>query len=220
MPDRFLYVYLDEAGNLDFSSNGTRFFVLGALTTTRPSGAYRDLTELKYDLIELGTNIEYFHAAEDTQAVRNRVFEVIKANFNGMRFDALIVEKRKTGPALRHEEKFYPTMLGYLIRFVIEHAVRDYTEVIVFTDRIPIQRKRKAIEKAVKQTLSAMLPSGVRYRVLHHDSKSNFGLQLADYITWAVYRKWDRDDARPFDLVRTVVKTQFDIFRTGTTVYY
>lgn len=220
MADRFLYVFLDEAGNLDFSSNGTRFFVLGALTVERPFETYSHLIELKYDLVELGTNLEYFHAAEDTQAVRNRVFEVIRTHLGGSRVDTLIVEKRKTGPTLRSEDRFYPEMLGYLLRFIVERKIGSFTKLIVFTDRIPVQRKRQAVEKAVKQTLSKMLPCGVTYRVLHHDSKSNFGLQIADYVTWAVYRKWDRDDARSYDLIRTFVQSEFDIFRTGTTFYY
>jgi len=33
--------------------------------------------------------------------------------------DCLIVEKRKTAPALRLE-KFYPSMLGYLLQYVLE----------------------------------------------------------------------------------------------------
>ena len=37
------------------------------------------MTELKYDLIETGANMEYFHAAEDAQATRNRVFDIINA---------------------------------------------------------------------------------------------------------------------------------------------
>jgi hypothetical protein len=97
MANRFLYVFLDEAGNLDFSKNGTRFFVLGALTVERPFRTYPHLLELKYDLVELGTNIEYFHAAEDTQAVRNRVFDVIKTHLSASRVDTLVVEKTKDG---------------------------------------------------------------------------------------------------------------------------
>ena len=144
----------------------------------------------------------------------------VLTHLGGSRVDTLIVEKRKTGPALRSEDRFYPEMLGYLLRFIVERKIGGFTKLIVFTDRIPVQRKRQAVEKAVKQTLSKMLPPGVTYRVLHHDSKSNFGLQIADYLTWAVYRKWDRDDARSYDLIRTFVRSEFDIFRTGTTFYY
>jgi hypothetical protein len=221
MPAPFLYIFLDEAGNLDFFPTGTRYFLLGSVAKERPFDAYKELTELKYDLVELGMDIEYFHAAEDTQAVRNRVFDIIQRHLAGIRVDALVVEKRKTGPDLRVEERFYPEMTGYLLRSVLSgFDLSRYAEVIVFTDRIPVNRKRKAVEKAVKMTLVEMLPKAVRYRVLHHESKSNFDLQIADYCNWAVYRKWSLLDERSYELIRSVVRSEFDIFRNGTTLYY
>ena len=121
------------------------------------------LSSLKYDLIEVGLDIEYFHASEDRQAVRDQVFAIISNNLRDFRIDSLIVEKRKTGPALQVLERFYPKMIGYLIRYVLEpRNLRDYAEVIVITDSIPVSRKREAIEKAVKQTLSRMLPIGTQ----------------------------------------------------------
>ena len=84
-------------------------------------------------------------------------------------------------------------MLGYLLRHVLErHHLDRYREVLVFTDRIPVARKRNAVEKAVRMPLADMLPKTARYRLLHHDSKSNFDLQIADDCNWAIYRKWDR----------------------------
>jgi hypothetical protein len=221
MPDRFLYIFLDEGGDLNFSPSGTRYFLLTSIAKERPFHAYRELNELKYDLVELGMDIEYFHASEDTQAVRNRVFDIIQRNLTGIRVDSLVIEKRKTGLSLRAEERFYPEMIGYLLSYVIKgHDPRLFSEIIVFTDRIPIHRKRKAVEKAVKLTLAQMLPQGVRYRVLHHESKSNFDLQIADYCNWAVYRKWDRQDLRSYELIRPALRSEFEIFREGKTIYY
>lgn len=220
-PDRHLYIFLDEAGNLDFSLRGTPYFLLGCITKERPFQAGHELNELKYDLVEKGLNIEYFHAAEDQQATRNEVFKIIYDNLDGVRYDSVIVEKRKTGPALQAAEKFYPKMLGYLLRHVLERQpLSTYREVIIFTDRIPVQKKKKAIEKAIKETLADMLPKSARYRIFHHDSKSNFDLQIADYFNWAVYRKWDRKDTRSYDLIKSVVKSEFNIFRTGITYHY
>ena len=65
--ERFLYIFLDEAGNPDFSPNGSRFFALGSITKERPFNAYKELTELKYDLVEQGTALEYFHATENAR---------------------------------------------------------------------------------------------------------------------------------------------------------
>jgi hypothetical protein len=221
VPYQYLYVFLDEAGDSNFSVSGTKFFTITAVTKARPFFLDDPITSLKYDLIEMGLDIEYFHASEDRQAVRDRVFAVVSSNLRDFRIDSLIVEKRKTGPALQILERFYPKMIGYLIRYVLEpRNLRDYTEVIVITDSIPVSRKREAVEKAVKQTLSRMLPGGTKYRILHHASKSCVSLQVADYCSWAIFRKWERGDSRSYELIRAGIRSEFNIFRSGSRYYY
>lgn len=219
--NRVVYIFLDEAGNFDFSPNGTPFFILGSLTKERPFLAYRELTELKYDLIETGEDLEFFHAAEDRQQVRDKVFAIIAARLEGCTIDSTIVEKRKTGPALRPIEQFYPRMLGFHLKYILKRIQWEgVREVVVFTDRLPVQKRRQAIGKAVKQTLASMLPASAVYRIHHHDSKSNLDLQIADYCTWAIQRKWTQADARSYALIRPAIRSEFDIFRTGQTHYY
>jgi Protein of unknown function (DUF3800) len=156
MPSRFLYIFLDESGNLDFSSNGTRFFQIAGVIQERPFESYRLLSELRYDLIEAGHDIQGFHATEDLQDIRNRVFAIIQKFLRSMRIDALIV----------------------------------------------------------------VLPSNVRWRVLHHPSHCNFDLQIADYCSWAIFRKWNNGDCRSYDLIKSAIRKEFDIFARGSKYYY
>jgi hypothetical protein len=218
---RCLYVYLDEAGNFDFSPKGTRYFMLGSVALERPFGFFAPLSELRLDLLEQGHDVERFHASDDTQATRNSVFGVISAHLGALRIDATVVEKRKTGPAMQPVEQFYPRMLGYHLRYILERVgLERYSRIVIVTDAIPVQRKRAAVAKAVKTTLAGMLPADVPYSVLHHESKSSFGLQVADYCTWAIYRKWDGGDERSYRLIAPAVRSEFDIFRTGVKYYY
>lgn len=217
MSGRFLYLFLDEAGNLDFSRNGSKYFVLGGVTKERPFHAYKELTEFKYDQVERGTALEYFHASENAQAVRNGVFDIIEKHLAGVAVDAVIVEKQKVDAALHAEEQFYPKVLGTLLRKILKnYPLAEFSEVIVFTDSLPVLRKRGAVAKGVKVTLAAMLPATVRYRVLHHASKSNMDLQIADYCTWAIYRKWNGHDARSFQRVQAAVRSEWDVLEAGT----
>jgi hypothetical protein len=221
MNGRFLYIFLDEGGNFDFSPGGTKYFILSAISKERPFLAYQEMTELKYNLVEQGEKIEYFHASEDKQAIRDQVFGIIQRNIKGVRVDSLVIEKRKAGPALRAEEHFYPRMMGYLLRYVLNaYPLGQYQEVLVFTDKIPVNKKRQAVEKAVKKTLAKMLPKTARYRLLHHDSKSNMDLQIVDYCNWAIYRKWDSGDDRSHQLIQAAIASEYDLFRRGTTLYY
>ena len=216
-----VYLFLDEGGNFDFSPTGTRHFVLTSVATRRPFSAHSPLDDFKHDCLEFGLNTEYFHCAEDNPRVRRKVFDLIAAHLGSLRIDSLVVEKAKTGPALHEDKHFYPKMLGYLLRYVVPRELNGgVDEVIVITDTIPIQKKRQAIEKAIKTVLAEMLPTGMRYRILHHASRSHLGLQVADYCNWAVFRKWQKGDVEFYDRIKPAIKSEYDIFQTGTRYYY
>lgn len=216
-----LYIFLDEGGNLDFSPSGTKYFTLTSVYKRRPFDISEILGKLKFDLIEYGLNFEYFHCTKNNKHVRDRVFGIIKDNINTLRIDTLIVEKRKTGPALQSTKQFYPRMLGYLLKYIINQVDLTKTdEVIVITDTIPVQKKRAAVEKAVKITLKSMLPSTCKFRILHHSSRSTIGLQIADFCNWAVFRKWEAGDDRYYNEIKAGIRSEFPIFRKGVTHYY
>lgn len=218
---RYLYLFLDEGGDLNFSNSGTRYFTLTAVSKERPFSIEPVLLNLKYDLIEFGLNIEFYHASEDRQAVRDRVFRCIVARPDHVRIDTIVVEKPKTGPSLQIPENFYSRMLGYLLKFIFQgRHVEKFDELIVITDSLPVRAKRKAFEKGIKQTLAQMLPAHVKYRLLHHASKSSMGLQIADYCNWAVFRKWEGKDNRSYELVKNLIRSEFEIFKSGTSFFY
>ncbi len=218
-------MFLDEGGNFDFSPTGTKFFTLTCVSMIRPFHMADPLDNLKYDLMELGLDIERFHATEDKQAVRNQVFSIIQRHIENLQIDALIVEKRKTIRSLQEESHFYLRMFEYLLRYPLTRPtvndvdVNDLDEVIVITDKIPVQKKRKHVEKAIKLKLKDILPD-VPSRIMHHSSKSSMELQIADYCNWAIFRKWEREDSRSYDLIKEGIKSEFDIFETGGNYYY
>ena len=213
---RHLYLFLDEGGDFNFTATGTRYFTLTAVAQSRPFEWDEPLTVLKYDLIERGIGLEYFHASEDRQAVRDLVFRIVAASLDTLHIEGLVVEKRNTHPDLHTAERFYPRMLGQLLRAVLDPGNRpEYSELIVITDSLPVSRKRHAIQKAIKHTLATSLPAGTRYTLLHHASKSCMGLQVADYCNWALFRKWERGDPRSYDLIRPGLRREIVVAQEG-----
>ena len=209
-PSQYLYVFLDEGGNFDFSLKGTRYFTVTALSAVRPLAWDRPLLFLKYAALEEGVNVEYFHASNDRQALRDRVYAILSEILGSMRLDALVAQKRDISLELRPMGRFYPKMVGSLLRHVMSQAdLSGLGGVVVVTDTIPVRRKRKAVEKGLKKTLAAMLPDGTSYQVYHHAAKSCFGLQVVDYCNWAIFRKWERSDLRSYDVISPAVRSEF-----------
>lgn len=172
------------------------------------------LDDYKHDCLEAGRNLEHFHCSHDREEVRNGLFNLIAAHLDGIRIDYLVVEKSGIDPALQEAMRFYPEMLGHLLKVVLPRELdADTSEVIVITDAIPVNKRRKAVEKAVRTTLGRMLPPGMNYRVLHHQSRSHYGLQVADYCCWAVFRKWQRGESVWYDRIKPAVCNEFEILR-------
>ncbi len=216
-----LYAFLDEGGNFDFSPGGTRYFTVTSVSLYRPFTMFQPLMELKYDLLDQGLDIESFHATDDRQHVRDRVFDILLRHLDHLRINSLVVEKCKAEPSIRQPERFYPMMLGQLMNHLLDSVdFATVPQVIVVTDRIPIRRKRRSVEKAVKTHLSAHLRHHTPYRLLHHSSMSSLGLQVADYCNWAIYRKWNSSDRRSYEHIKDVIKSELNVFAERDTRYY
>lgn len=222
MKDNTLYMFIDEGGNFYFSPNGTKYFTLSCLTEKRPFPSYDKLRNIKYDLIEDGINIEYFHATNDKQFVRDMVLSVIKDNIDNIKVDSMIVQKNKANPELYPEEKFYSKVFGMLMKWVLRERVdlQEVRNLIIFTDYMPVNKKKKAMEKAVKLTLAGLVKEGLQYNIYHHQSKSNLNLQVVDYLNWSIFRKWERGNTRSYELIEQAVDGEWDVFRNGNTIYY
>jgi hypothetical protein len=213
-----VFLFFDESGDLNFSPKGTPYFYFGVLTTRNPAALAQPLSVLRYELLADGVEIKYFHAAEDRQQVRDRVFEII-SQVGGFEFDCIVVEKAKANPALHDVARFYPQFAGYLLRYIFRRYPDPQERIVVITDRIPIEAKRKAIEKAFKTFISKNL--GERpYTLVHDASPGHSCLQAADYCTWAVHRKWRNGDRRSYDIVQRFVISELEIFRNGKERYY
>ena len=209
---RCSYIFLDEAGNFDFSDKGTRYFTLASVSARRPFDWVSPLDEFKHDCIERGIGIEYFHCYNDSRRVRSSVFDLIESSSADLNVDYLVVDKSKVSPFLRDQSRFYPEMLGLLLSLVIpvEAESGETDEIIVITDTIPVNRRRRAVEKTVQTTLVRMLPPRTRYRLLHHQSRSHYGLQVADYCCWAVFRKWESKDGFWLDGIMSALRNEFE----------
>ena len=148
--------------------------------------------------------------------MRGAVFDLIAEHLDNMRICCVVSEKERTAPEMREDKRLYPWMLGYLLRHALpEELTAGAEEVIVITDTIPVNRRRRAIEKSIKQAVVRKQAPKVTYRILHHQSRSHYGLQVADYCCWAIFRKWERGDSTWYDRIKPAIRREFDAFPRG-----
>ena len=211
---RTLYIFLDESGNLDFSPNGTKYFVLTGLLAFDIMPAVVEMHRLKHEVIRAGTDLEFFHATEDRQVVRDQVFAII-ADCRNIVAHAVLVEKSRVPLLTREEIRLYRLLCQPL--FVSMFAwlnLSDIERVIIFYDQIGARRKQHAVLNGIKSSVKAVM-GDKHFDVLMHDSKSHPYLQIVDYLCWAFYVRRNRGEERPFKAIQHLVRGEREVLSDG-----
>ncbi len=237
-----LYIFIDESGNFDFTSTGTKYFALTAISTFSPLNSREDLLhrvyELKYEGWKDGQEDYYFHATEDKQVTRDWVFSAVK-KLDDIEIDAIIAQKNKTNPSLythfepvnnskaflpvktvRSEERFYDKVSQMLLQYIFNrHQKNDGIEkIVVVLGSLFTDKKRGYVIKSLKKYLKTKFQKP--FYIYFHTTSSDINCQVADYCGWAVYVKFERGEVRPWEEIKSKVKSCFDVFKSGTNEYY
>ena len=212
-----LYIFVDEAGDMDFSQNGTKHYMFSFLVKQRPFTLHEYISNYRYSLLErnldpLQTNkldIEYFHATNDNRYIRDEIFKIISTfEEEKVKLYSYILEKPKVLPNKRNnKDTFYIENLKYAIKKLLD-KLQIATNFIIITDRLPLQKNKKSQIKALKQGIQEYIRAkklDIRYDIFHHCSASSVNLQIVDYLSWAIFRKFEKQDTKYYDKIKDYI---------------
>jgi hypothetical protein len=215
-----VHVFADESGDFTFArtANASRYYILTTVTS-QDFGLGSAMLDLRRKLAWEGIGLDReFHATTDRQEVRDRVFAVLAAHT--FRIDCTLLEKAKAMPHLRStRERFYKYAWYFHMKHITPKVVRSGDELLVVGASIGTNKQRSLIHSEVKDVVAQVAPT-VDFRVACWAAASEPCLQVADYCSWAIQRKWERADTRSYALIQGRIATEFDIFRSGSTMYY
>ena len=213
------YIYADEAGNFDFTRNrgASHYFILTTVAIDG-HGIETALLELRREIAWSGVEIiREFHATEEQQAVRDRVFNVVN-QFN-FRIDATILDKPKSYERLRVSgETFYKYAWYYHMKYVAPQVASGLDDLMVIAASIGTKRKERDFRFAIRDVMRQTSPAR-DIRVNMWPAATDPSLQVADYCCWAIQRKWEGNDSRSYDLIKNKISSEYDLFARGEELY-
>lgn len=226
-----IYIFVDEAGDMDFSTKGSKHYMFNFLIKKRPFRLHEYIANYKYSLIERNLkssnerlDIERFHACEDNKYIREELFNIISTFDNGLvKTYSYILDKPKVSPHKRQEkDRFYIDNLSYAIQKLLDEIKID-KDFIIITDRLPIEKNKKNQIGALKKGIKDYLRSkhlNLRYDIFHHSSASSVNLQIVDYISWAIFRKYEHNDNYYYNKIEKYLMKVDEVTKNRTITHY
>ena len=189
---------------MDFSVKGSKHYMFNFLIKNRPFNLHEYISNYRYSLLERNLdplndrrlNIEAFHACEDNKYIKDEIFNIISTfDNNSVKSYSYILEKPKVEPTKRQEkDKFYIDNLNLAIQQLLDR-LKINKNFIIITDRLPVQKNKNKQVGALKKGIKEYIKDNnlnIRYDIFHHCSASSVNLQIVDYISWAIFRKYER----------------------------
>jgi Protein of unknown function (DUF3800) len=216
------YVFADESGCMTFRRDGgaSRFFIVCTITCTTCDIANALLSlrrKLAWDRQPLG---DFFHATTDAQSVRNEVFaEILKHDFQ---VQATIMEKSKAQPQVRSSrEIFYKYGWHYHFQHALAKYVVSSDELHIVAASIGTKKGQKVFTSSVNDVVRQHLRlQRAQWTTDFCPAATDPCLQVADYCSWAIQRRWEMGDHRSYDLIKSRINYEYDLWQRGTLHYY
>ena len=216
----FTYIFSDESGCFTFNRkpNVSRYFMVTTVVLDDCAIGAK-LQDLRRDMIFRDIDVdECFHATTDAQAVRNEVFALLQNE--DFRIDTTILEKSKAQPQTRRDKPtFYQYAWYYHFKNLGPRAFNPDNKMLVTAAALGTKKEKGAYKAAVHDVAQQILPTGT-WKVDFPKSQAEPCLQVADYCSWAIQRKWERNDDRSYILIADKIKSEYDLWSRGTHHYY
>jgi len=209
---------------MGFSPKASTYVVVVGLNISQsPDRIMQDYWKLRHELYispptDVDTQKPYrnlrFHAAEDPQVVRNKVFELIAAHLDQCHVHAVILEKADVFSFNRSEDWLYESLYYFCIRSIWKHSdwIKDIDSVQLMIDQTQVARLRAATSGGINRARNEF---GRTCRVdIHHISSLTHPFQqLVDYFAWAIFRKYERKDLRSYSLISKAIEYERTVFK-------
>jgi hypothetical protein len=217
-----LFLFADEAGCFNFSRNpgASRYYIVCTIACGSCSQLGAALLDLRRELIWDKAAIgEYFHAHEDKQAIRDRVFSLLsKHDFT---IQATIMEKSKALPRIRPtNHRFYQYGWFYHFQYAAPKILQSVREMHITKASVGTHKGQVHFTNAVNDVVQQVIRGDIRWRTNFCRSIADPCLQAADYCTWAIQKKWERGDTRSYDLIKNKINHEPDMWAHGNVHHY
>jgi hypothetical protein len=212
-----IFAFFDESGEYTYHSKSGKYLVFTGIVTATPALFSHEFACLKYDLLQHGHCVERFHASEDKQFVRDRVFKII-ADSSEYAIHSIVVRKNKVHPSL-HKYGVYSVAYRTLLKYLV--GAGGVQQIHIVVDTVPDKYQEAAMKVNLKLRAEEVLsPLKIPFSLDHHSSHSHALLQVADYCAWAIQKKWQAQDVRSYDLIQNKIRNEFDIYAKGIMDFY
>lgn len=216
-------IYQDESGCLGFKAGSSKYYVVVLLCTENSKPIGNVIRKFKGSIIKSGWPKDFeikanhlFQAKYNEKVPKEYkykdspevpIFDILTRLARcDIEIDIIVVLKEKINSNLRTLP--HGILLNYYSGQVLIDRIVRYDEVHLYVDETNKQtHSLQPFDGYIKTGALLTKKCNFPFEIVHGNSNVITGISAVDFVSWSVFRKYESDDARFFDLIKHKIKT-------------
>lgn len=196
------HIFLDESGDLGFKETSSRWFLFTIAITEKRRALEKVVTRARRALLKKQKNISELHAYHASETTRNRVLRGL-AEIDDLKVFCVILNKQKVYVDLQNQKNY---LYNYTANILLDRL--HSRSIVDLREPLHLCVDRKDTNKNIRQNFEQYLERSLQEKRLGKismESKASYSdksLQAVDFLSWAIFRKYERGDYEYYEIIR------------------
>ena len=197
-----MYIFLDESGDLGFSKRSSKWFLFTMVVIDDPKKLERVIKKVRKTLNKKHkrkhSELHSYHADEITRI--RMLKELCKLNISVV---TTILNKEKVYVGLKEQKNYLYNYTANILldRFINTNLIDNSHDLVLVADRKDTKKNlQNNFISYITQAMQKRRAGGFSMSLAaSHDEK---GLQAVDFISWAIFRKYEQGDYQYYEIIK------------------
>lgn len=196
------HIFLDESGDLGFSKKSSRWFVLTIVLTSNHRRIEKCVKKVHKKLKKKYKKIRELHAYHANSVTKKRVLRFL-AETNDLKVLCIVLNKKKVYVDLRKQKNYLYNYTANILldRLHNKNSLDSKEKIEIVIDQRETNKFLKSnFENYLKNNLAKKGNSNFDIKI--KPSHAEKCLQAVDFISWAIFRKYERGDYEYYEIIK------------------
>jgi hypothetical protein len=206
------YIFLDESGDLGFKKSSSKWFIFTVAMVSDPRSLARVVKKIWKTLKKKHKRLGELHASHERDVTKRRMLEQLNEVVD-LKALCVVLNKSKVYVDLQNQKNYLYNFTANILldRLHTKEVLKQNEPIHLFVDR-------KDTKKILRENFVNYLARAMQkrrdgtFKVELHSSSENKSLQAVDFISWAVFRKYERGDYEYYELIKSKIADERLLF--------
>ena len=199
------YIFLDESGDMGFGKKSSKWFLFTLAVVNDERSLQRVVKKVWRTIHRKHKHVGELHASHEKDITKTRMLQIL-AELEDLKIMTIILNKKKVHLDLQEQKNY---LYNYTANIVLDRLIN--TKVIDLNQNIFLIVDRKDTKKNLRENFISYITKAMHKRghknfkmslKSSHDEKS---LQAVDFMSWAIFRKYERGDFEFYEIIKNKI---------------